>query len=89
MGPIIALGEGEGMPQSVLGTGASREETSQFTGSRLLGEPKDTDLRPRTDRSAHRPEAAEGNGVLLSRQRVRVGVEVMKYPALRAGPILA
>jgi hypothetical protein len=67
-------GEGEGMPQSVLGTGANREETSQLTGSRLQERPKDTDLRPRADRSAHRPEAAEGNGVFLPWQRVRVGV---------------
>ena len=61
------------MPQGVLGAGASREETSQLTGP-AEERPKETKLRPRTDRRAHRPEAAEGNGVLLASQRVRVGV---------------
>ena len=67
-------GDSEGMPQGMLGTRASREETSQLTGSPVEDWPKDTDLRPRTDRSARDPKAAEGNGVLLRWQWVRVGV---------------
>lgn len=46
---------------------------TSYLGFRVASVPE-TDSRPRTNRSTHRPEAAEGNDVLLPWQQVRAGV---------------